>query len=85
MKKFVYLGNARSPMGKLDLVLVLVFGCLALVSLAAAILCFLKALRVAGEKNGDLKMFGWAVGTMFALIVAGAAGGYILLPILLHR
>ncbi len=71
-------------MGKLDLALTLVFGSIALIALAGAILCFRKALKVAGEKNGDLKMFGWAVGTMLGLIVAGAAGGYILLPILLH-
>ncbi len=72
-------------MGQLDLALALIFGAIALLALTGAVLCFRKALKVAGEKDGDLKMFGWAVGTMFGLIVAGAAGGYILLPILLHH
>ena len=44
-------------MGKLDLTLFIVFGSLFLLSLGAAVLCFRKALKVSGEKDGDLKMF----------------------------
>ncbi len=71
-------------MAKLDLALFLGFGALSLLSLTAAALCFRKALKVSGQRDGDLKMFFWATGTLFGLIVAGASAGYILLPILVH-
>jgi len=72
-------------MAKLDLALLLAFGALAILSLAFAIFCFVRALRVSGEKDGDLKMFLWATGSMFGLIVSGMSAAYIVLPILFHR
>jgi hypothetical protein len=39
---------------------------------------------VSGEKDGDLKMFLWALGTLLGLILSGMSAAYILLPILLH-
>jgi hypothetical protein len=70
---------------KLDLILFIVFGIISLTALAAALWCFRKALRVSGEKDGDLKMFLWAMGTMFGLIISGMSAAYILLPIIFHR
>jgi hypothetical protein len=49
------------------------------------VLCFRKALAVSGEKDGDLKMFFWAFGSMVGLIISGMSTAYILLPIILHR
>ena len=72
-------------MAKLDLVLFLIFGLICISSLTAAIWSFSKALSVSGEKDGDLKMFMWAVGTLFGLIVSGMSAAYILLPILFHK
>lgn len=72
-------------MAKLDLLLFVVFGLISLLSLTAAILCFRKALAVSGEKDGDLKMFFWAFGSMIGLIIAGMSAAYILLPIIMHR
>ena len=69
-------------MAKLDLALLIGFGSISLLALLGAALCFRKALKVAGDKNGDLKMFFWSTGTLLGLIVAGASAGYILLPIL---
>ena len=68
-------------MAKLDLTLTIAFGSIAIISLVVAALCFRKALRVSGEKDGDLKMFLWAVGAMLGLILAGMSAAYILLPI----
>ena len=72
-------------MGSLDRTLFIIFGSLVLLGLTGAILCFRMALRVAGDKDGDLKMFFWAMGTLFSLIVAGASAGYILIPIIFHE
>jgi hypothetical protein len=72
-------------MAKLDLALFLAFGTLAVLALAFAIFCFVRALKVSGEKDGDLKMFLWATGSMFGLIASGMSTAYILLPILFHR
>lgn len=69
-------------MAKLDLILSLVFGTISFIALWGAALCFRKALRVSGERDGDFKMFLWAVGTLFGLIVSGMSAAYILLPIL---
>ena len=44
---------------------------------------FRKALAVSGERDGDLKMFFWACGSMLGLIVSGMSAAYILLPIIL--
>ena len=71
-------------MAGLDLILFLGFGTLAILGITGTVLCFRKALRVSGEKNGDIKMFAWAVASMFSLIVAGMSTAYILLPILFH-
>lgn len=71
-------------MASLDLTLTLFFGTLAILALVAAILCFRKALRVSGERDGDLKMFLWAVGSLLGLVIAGMSTGYILLPIVFH-
>jgi hypothetical protein len=72
-------------MFNLDLVLSIVFGTISAAAFAAAVWCFLKALRISGTRDGDLKMFLWAMGTMIGLIVSGMSAAYILLPILLHR
>jgi hypothetical protein len=41
-----------------------------------------RALKAAREKDGELRMFFWAVGSMAGLVVAGMSAAYILLPIL---
>jgi hypothetical protein len=71
-------------MAKLDLILLLAFGVICLSGLTGTIFSFRKAMRVSGEKDGDLKMFLWAVVSMVSLIVAGVSMAYILLPILFH-
>jgi hypothetical protein len=71
-------------MANLDLTLLIAFGLTSLVALAVAVLCFRKALQVANHKDGDLKMFFWALGSFVALIVAGMSSAYIVLPILFH-
>ena len=68
----------------LDFVLAVVFGTLSAVAFGAAIFCFRKALKVSGGRDGDLKMFLWAIGTMFGLIVSGMSAAYILIPIFFH-
>ena len=72
-------------MAKLDLILFIFFGTISLAALAGAIWCFRKALRVSSDKDGDLKMFWWAVGALLCLIVSGMSAAYILLPIVFHR
>jgi hypothetical protein len=71
-------------MASIDRMLFIVFGSIAALFLTFSILCFRKALRVSGEKDGDLKMFLWAAGGMFGLIVSGMSTAYILLPIIFH-
>jgi hypothetical protein len=68
-------------MARLDLILTIVFSTLTLLGLVGAVFSFRKAMRVAGEKNGDFKMFLWAVGSLIGLIIAGVGVAYILLPI----
>ena len=68
-------------MAKLDLALTIIFGTITLLALLGAAFSFRKAMKVAGEKNGDFKMFLWAVGTLVGLIIAGVGVAYILLPI----
>jgi len=68
-------------MAKLDFTLAIVFGIAAFIGLIVAAFCFRTALRVAGERDGDFKMFLWTVGAMVGLIVAGMSAAYILLPI----
>jgi hypothetical protein len=71
-------------MASLDRILLIAFGLTAVLSFTAAMLCFVKAFRVAGERDGDLKMFLWTAGGMVGLIIAGMSAAYILIPILLH-
>jgi len=77
---FVYFRMAR-----LDLILLLAFGSISLLGLAAAAWCFHKALSVAHKKDGDLRMFGWAVGMFAALVVSGLSAAYILVPIIFGK
>ncbi len=72
-------------MGQLDLILTIVFSTLAIVGLIVAYLCFRKALKVSGEKDGDLKMFAWTAVALLGLVLAGMSAAYILLPILLFH
>jgi hypothetical protein len=71
-------------MAKLDLILFLAFGTIGIVMLIVAVLCFRMALKVASHKDGDIKMFLWAVATFVSLIISGLSAAYILIPILLH-
>ncbi len=71
-------------MAPLDLVLTIVFGLLSLLGLTASGLCFRTAMRVATQRDSDLRMFLWAAAAMVGLIVAGVSCAYILLPIMLH-
>lgn len=71
-------------MAQMDIILLLAFGVTALLALLTAVLCFRMALRVSNQKDGDLKMFFWALGSFVALIVAGMSTAYIVLPIILH-
>ncbi len=72
-------------MAHLDLILFLIFGFFCLSGLLGTVVCFRMALRVAGARDGDLKMFFWAFGAMICLIIAGMSAAYFLLPILFHR
>jgi hypothetical protein len=72
-------------MAKLDLVLFILFGAMALIGSVTAVVCFRMALKVAGARDGDVKMFFWALASMLGLIVAGMSLAYILLPIIIHR
>lgn len=69
----------------LDLILSIAFGTISAGAFGLAIWCFRKALKVSGTKDGDLKMFVWAMGSMLGLIVSGMSAAYILMPILIHR
>lgn len=69
----------------LDLILSVVFGTISAGAFGLAILCFRRALKVSGTRDGDLKMFMWAMGSMIGLIVSGMSAAYILLPIIMHR
>lgn len=71
-------------MGPTDTVLLVVFGAISLTALAGTVWCLRKALKVAGTRDGDFKMFLWAAGAMVGLIVSGMSAAYILLPVLLH-
>jgi hypothetical protein len=74
-----------SYMPNLDLLLSTIFGTISAGAFALAIWCFRKALRISGARDGDLKMFGWALGSLIGLIVSGMTAAYILLPIILHH
>jgi hypothetical protein len=68
-------------MTKLDLILTIIFSTVSLLASFWTVYCMRKALRVSGERDGDLKMFLWAVGSLIGLIIAGMSAAYILLPI----
>ncbi len=72
-------------MGSLDRLLLISFGLAAVLFLVLAGFCFVKAFRVAGERDGDLKMFLWTAVGMVGLIIAGMSAAYILIPIIFHR
>ena len=72
-------------MGRLDLILLLSFGALTILGLAAAVWCFRKALSVAHKKDGDLLMFYWTVGMFAGLVISGLSAAYILIPIIFGR
>lgn len=72
-------------MPTLDLTLLIAFGTLCLAGLGAAAWCFRKSLRVSNERDGDLKMFFWALGGLAGLILAGMSAAYILIPIIIHH
>lgn len=69
----------------IDVTLSIVFGSISAGAFGMAVWCFRKALKVSGRRDGDLKMFMWAMGTMIGLILCGMSAGYILLPIILHQ
>jgi len=71
-------------MARLDTILAVVFGAISVLTLALAVYCFQRALRVSNQKDGDLKMFFWASGTLVGLTISGVSAAYILLPIFLH-
>ena len=71
-------------MAPLDRILFVTFSAIAALTLTLSVLCFRKAIRVSGERDGDLKMFLWAAGGMLGLIISGMSAAYILIPILLH-
>jgi hypothetical protein len=71
-------------MATLDIILSITFGLISAVSLAAAVWCFVKAMRVSGERDGDIKMFFWAAGSLIGLVVSGMSAAYILFPIIFH-
>lgn len=68
-------------MTKLDLILTIIFSSVSLLASVWTVYCMRKALGVSGERDGDLKMFFWAVGSLIGLIIAGMSAAYILLPI----
>jgi hypothetical protein len=69
-------------MGSIDKTIAIVFGTVALLSLVGSILAFRKAFKVSSHRDGDIKMFLWALAGMFCLIVAGMSAAYFLLPLL---
>jgi len=71
-------------MAPIDLALTIIFGFFSITGLITAALCFRKALKVAGERDGDLKMFFWTLGVLAGLIVSGMSAAYFLIPIFLH-
>jgi hypothetical protein len=71
-------------MAPLDRTLFIAFSAVAALALTLSVLCFRRALRVSGERDGDLKMFLWAAGGMLGLIISGMSAAYILIPILFH-
>ncbi len=68
-------------MAKLDLILTIVFSSISVFAFIGTVYCMRKALKVSNERDGDLKMFVWAVGSLIGLIIAGLSAAYILLPI----
>ena len=69
-------------MAQLDLILLITFGTVAILTLASAAWCMRNALAQARQKDGELPMFFWAVGLFASLIISGLSMAYILIPIL---
>jgi hypothetical protein len=69
-------------MAKLDLILLIAFGTVTILSLGSATWCIRNALVQARLKNGELPMFFWAVGMFASLIIFGLSIAYFLIPIL---
>lgn len=72
-------------MARLDLMLLVGFGTIAVLSLAASYWCFRKALAAARAKDGEIRMFFWAAGLLVSLTLTGLSTGYFLLPIVFGR
>ena len=72
-------------MANLDLILLLSFGAVSLGAFAASFWCLRRAMAAAGKKDGDIRMFFWALGMFATLIVSGLSAAYILVPILFGR
>lgn len=71
-------------MAGIDRLLFYIFAPLFLLGTTGVVICFRKSLRVASEKDGDLKMFFWAFGGLICLIIAGMSAAYFLIPLLFH-
>jgi hypothetical protein len=69
-------------MAKLDLILLIAFGTVTILTLGSAAWCLRNALAQARQKSGELPMFFWAVGMFASLIISGLSMAYILIPIL---
>lgn len=69
-------------MAKLDLILLIAFGTVTLLTLGSTAWCLRNALAQARKMNGELPMFFWAVGMFASLIISGLSMAYILIPIL---
>jgi hypothetical protein len=71
-------------MAPLDFRLLLAVSIIALLSLTTGVLCIRRALHVAGEKDGDLKMFLWSFAALIAFVISGMSMAYVALPIIIH-
>ena len=69
-------------MARLDLILLIAFGTVTVLTLGSAAWCMRNALAQARQKNGELPMFFWAVGVFASLIISGLSMAYFLIPIL---
>ncbi len=80
MPCFVYFS-----MAKLDLILLLVFGFIAAISLTTGYLCLRNALTAARAKDGEIRMFFWTAGLLASLTLSGLSAGYFLIPLIFGR
>ena len=68
-----------------DSILLIVFGILALLSLAFGAMSLYFAVKNAKKPDGELKMAFWSFGALAGLVFAGMASAYFLLPILFRH